>query len=502
MIKKIVISHFNNVAAILQNNKVEEIVVINHGYQVNDIYIGIVHKIFSSINAAFIKLGRYGKSGFIHISDIKALKKDRYINHINEILSINQLVLVQIIKEPTLNKGPRLTANIHLQGRYVVLMPFCNTIIISHKIYDVNERTYLHSLALLMKPDIMGLLIKQTAQGVSEKFILEDIEILKKQWYFIEKTFISMNYPRLIYRDADLIKKIVRDFYEDSIQKIIIDSQYGLRLLYYYLNRWNCISPVTDTSLQLYNKSKCILQDFSIKQAIQEALKSKVKLLYGGYIIIQNYEALTVIDVNSGSFNKSQSSKATILRTNLYAATEIAHQLKMRNINGVIIIDFIDMHSYRDQLQLLEHFNKSLKLDNARPQIVQLSELGLVELTRRRRGQSLQEIFGHTSDSKKYFSRVFFESGLKDFNADRYTEKQILAYKSIKSLFFGKKFKKKIPLEVKRFNFIDNSSKNKYFINFDKMNSVSFFKPKANYIVPLIFYLDCLNYPEINKKYY
>ena len=446
------------------------------------------------------KLGKYGKSGFIHISDIRVLQKNRYTNNIAEILSINQLILVQVVKEPTLNKGPRLTANIHLQGRYIVLMPFCNTISISHKIYDENERIYLHSLALLLKPDGMGILIKSSAQGVLEKFILDDLDILKKQWYFIEKTVISISSPGLMYRDEDIIKKVVRDFYEDSIKKIIIDSKDGLQLLYYYLHKWHCISPVTDTKLQLYNKTECILKDFSIKQTIKDALKGKVRLMYGGYLIIQNYEALTVIDVNSGSFNRSNSSKEAILRTNLYAATEIAYQLRMRNINGVIIIDFIDMYSPRDQLRLLEHFNRLLKYDHAKPQIIQLSELGLVELTRRRRGQSLQEIFGSIGKIQLTSSHSLRKSIISTFNSYQYSEKQLLVYKNIRSLFFSRRFTKLVSLKAKKFNYNSSICDHEYFMNIDTSNHVSLFNPKATYIVPLIFYLNCVKW--YNKVLY
>ena len=157
MSKKIVISNFNNTAAILSNNKIQEIFSVNLNYQVNDIYLGLVHKIFTSINAAFIDLGLDKKSGFIHLNDIRSLKKYYRCNQITDILSVNQLILVQIIKEPTLNKGPRLTTNINLFGRYLVLRPFCNTINISSKIYDKNERSYLYALAVLLKPAAMGL---------------------------------------------------------------------------------------------------------------------------------------------------------------------------------------------------------------------------------------------------------------------------------------------------------------------------------------------------------
>nr|YP_010195652.1 ribonuclease E [Crassiphycus birdiae]UAD83049.1 ribonuclease E [Crassiphycus birdiae] len=490
MIKKIVISHYNNLAAIVENNKIQEIITVSNLYQVNDIYIGTVEKIFSSINAAFIKLNKSGKSGFIHINDVKPLKKGKHIKNIEEILSINQIILVQITKEPTVYKGPRLTANIHLHGKYLVLMPFCNTICISHKIYDYNERTYLHSLAILLKPGKMGLLIKSSAQGIQEDIILNDLDHLKKQWNFIEKAIINHSSPLLLYKDEDLIKKIIRDFYDNNVTKIIIDSKEGLNRLNYYLYKWNCISTSTDqnTSLQLYNQQKCILDQFHIKHAINNALKPKVKLPYGGHIIIESNEALTVIDVNSGSFNKSGNSKEAILKTNFYAAIEIAHQLKIRNINGVIIIDFIDMSSQGDQLQLLEHFNKLLKLDNAKPQIVQLSELGLVELTRRRREKSLRELFMNdrnfriNSTDRRFIK--FIDNNTED--SRRYYDK-LNTYKNIQYLFFNKKFKQHLVLKKKYFK-PGKTFINQYFDYIDKINPIQLLRPKANYIIPLQLY--------------
>nr|YP_009398827.1 ribonuclease E [Cliftonaea pectinata]ARW68001.1 ribonuclease E [Cliftonaea pectinata] len=497
MVKKIVISHFNNVAAVLKNNKIEEVIIINHTYQVNDIYIGVVQKIFSSINAAFIKLGKHGKSGFIHISDIKPLKKNKHISHITDILCINQLILVQIIKEPTLYKGPRLTANIHLHGKYLVLMPFCDIVLVSHKIYDNNERVYLYSLGVLVKPKLMGLLIKSSAQGLNEAAILQDLNLLMQQWYFIQKAVIVSSFPTLVYKDEDLIKKIVRDFYESSIKKVIVDSKYGLKLLYYYLKKWHCISPVIDTKLQLYRKQNCILDKFYIKDAIRNALKPKIKLIYGGYIIIESYEALTIIDVNSGSFNKSDNSRETILRTNFYAAIEIAYQLKIRNINGVIIIDFIDMNYKRDQLQLLEHFSRLLAFDDAKPQVIELSQLGLLELTRRRRGQSLSEIF-IPSRVKKFgnlsiclnddlYSKLFYDT------SNKYIRKEFLLHKNIRFLFFNRRFSNNKLLKYQIFS-PNQFFYYKYFTFIDNIYTIYLFNIKASYIVSLFIYTKFVSY--------
>nr|YP_009502028.1 ribonuclease E [Porolithon onkodes]ASB29630.1 ribonuclease E [Porolithon onkodes] len=432
MSKKIVISSFNNTAAILSNSKIQEFFSVNLNYQVNDIYLGVVHKIFNSINAAFIDLGIEKKSGFIHLKDIKGLKKYNKCSQIADVLFVNQLLIVQIVKEPTLNKGPRLTTNINLFGRYLVLMPFSNTINISHKIYDKNERSYLHALAVLLKPAAMGLLVRSSASGVKEATLVDDLRLLKKQWYFIQKLAIISSSPSLIYKDEDLVQKVVRDLYHKGIYTIFTDSSKILKRLRYYLNRWSCLSINADTKLKLLKKTECILDKFNINATIINALKPKVNLTIGGYLFIETYEAFTIIDVNSGSFNKANNSKETVLRANCYAATEIAYQMKIRNINGIIIVDFIDMDSYRDQLQLLEHFARVLSFDHAKPQIIQLSKLGLVELTRRRRKQSLFEFFYQEHNSNFTFTsrHMFFSDPL-------ITKKKELIYRSVKDLFFS-----------------------------------------------------------------
>ena len=494
MVKKIIISYFNNIAVVLQGTKVQQIILANRMYQLNDIYIGKVHKIFSSINAAFINLGHSRRSGFIHMSDIRNLKRKIQSFRISDILSVNQVLLVQIIKEPTFNKGPRLTANIHLHGKYVVLMPFCSAVLISNLIYDSNERLYLYSLGILIKPKLMGLLLKSSACGVSESLILRDLGSLLQQWYFLQKQFIITHAPALLYKDEDLIQKVIRDLYEKSVSKIVIDSRYVLNLIYYYLKKWSYISPTTRTKIYLYNSHDCILDRFYIKSSIKNALKSKVNLLHGGYLFIQTYEALTVIDVNSGSFNKLNSSKDTVMKVNLYAAIEISYQLRVRNINGVIIIDFIDMSSQKDKLRLIEHFNRLLVDDDCVPRIIQLSELGLLELTRRRKSQTLREVFSRSSTksfcySNKYYSR--FCNLMPKANYDIRAQSSI--NQDIRYLFFGKRFSSAVKL-INKSSIVSYPLVSKYLYFSNKTNVLRFFYPKANYIVPLELYALCAGY--------
>lgn len=435
MLKKIVISRFNNTAAIVHHGRIQEIATVNHLCQVNDIYLGSINKIFTSINAAFVNLGDSKKSGFMHISDMKCLKKNQNLVHVADILSINQMILVQVLKEPTLNKGPRLTANINLFGKYLVLMPFLNSVIVSSRIYDKNERSYLQALAVLLKPATMGLLIRSAASGINEEILLEDLRLLKQQWFFIQKAAISSSSPCLLYKDADLVKKIIRDFYSDDIQLIVADSPESLGQVRYYLNQWRCISSNSSLKLQLFNYPESILERFHINAAILNSLTPRVDLSIGGYLFIESYEAFTVIDVNSGSFNQASTSAENVLRVNCYAATEIAYQLKVRNINGIIIVDFIDMDSHKDQLQLLEHFTCVLNIDDAKPQIIQLSKLGLVELTRRRREQSLFELF-----HGKYKSYATLDMPLISSGTQEYTRRHDLVNKNINILLFNSFF--------------------------------------------------------------
>lgn len=264
---------------------------------------------------------------------------------------------------------------------------------LSRRITNEAERHRLRALGILVKPAGMGLLVRTEAEGVSEEAILEDLELLQRQWETIQQQAASSRPPQLLGRDDDFIQKVLRDVYSSDVNRIVVDTPDGVKRVKQHLKNWNVNKPV-GVLIDYHQEPIPILDYFRVNAAIREALKPRVDLPSGGYIIIQPTEALTVIDVNSGSFTSSATSRETVLWTNCEAATEIARQLRLRNIAGVIIVDFIDMDSRRDQLQLLEHFSKALRADKARPQIAQLSELGLVELTRKRQGQNIYELFG------------------------------------------------------------------------------------------------------------
>lgn len=399
MSKQIVIAEQNRIAAVFSEDQIQELIVATGTHQVGDIYLGIVENVLPGIDAAFVNLGDSERNGFIHVTDLGPLRLRRSAGSITELLAPQQKVLVQIMKEPTGNKGPRLTGNVSLPGRYLVLMPFGRGVNLSRRIRNENERNRLRALAVLVKPAGMGLLVRTEAEGVAEEAIIEDLEALQRQWESIQQEAMSTRPPALLNRDDDFIQRVLRDVYSADVNRIVVDSATGVKRVKQHLLNWSGGKTPQGVLIDHHRDRVPILEYFRVNAAIREALKPRVDLPSGGYIIIERTEALTVIDVNSGSFTRSATARETVLWTNCEAATEIARQLRLRNIAGVIIVDFIDMDSRRDQLQVLENFNKALRSDKARPQIAQLTELGLVELTRKRQGQNIYELFGRPCTS-------------------------------------------------------------------------------------------------------
>lgn len=394
MPKQIIIAEQYRIAAVFSEDQIEEIVVAAGTHQVGDVYLGVVENVLTSIDAAFVNIGDGDRNGFIHITDLGPLKMRRSSGSISDLVVPQQRVLVQVMKEPTGNKGPRLTGNISLPGRYVVLLPFGRGVNLSRRIRSESERNRLRALAILIKPAGMGILVRTEADGMPEEQIIEDLDNLQRQWEGIQQDVATTRQPTLLDRERDFVQRVLRDLYSTDVNRIVTDSSDGLRRIKQHLLNWGDGKIPSGLLLDHHRERTPILEYFRVNAGIREALKPRVDLPSGGYVIIEPTEALTVIDVNSGSFTKSQTSRETVLWTNCEAAVEIARQIRLRNIAGVIVVDFIDMDTRRDQLQLLEYFNKALRADKSRPQIAQLTELGLVELTRKRQGQSIYELFG------------------------------------------------------------------------------------------------------------
>ena len=381
--KKIIIAERDNIAAVLENGKVTDFFIHRGEVLLGDVYLATVDNILPSIDAAFVNVGTE-RMGFLHAQDIMGK------GTLKEKLSPKQKLIVQVVKEPTGHKGPRVTTEISLPGRFLVLMPYEPGVSVSKKIENSRERARLKAIMNLIKPVGVGVIIRTEAEGQSEADIQEDLEILLEKWNNIITSAETLTPPNLIYRDQDLLYRVIREACTEDVKEIVVDTAFALSRVQNILQNWHMNK---DVAVTLYKGTEPLLIAYDIHKEIKAALNVKVNMPSGGYLFIQQTEALTVIDVNSGKFTSSSTQDETILKTNIEAVHEIARQLRLRNIGGMIIIDFIDMMSRADKLAMLEELEIALEPDKAKPQVGQLSDLGLVELTRHRQGQSLSEIF-------------------------------------------------------------------------------------------------------------
>ncbi|MDQ6971442.1 MAG: Rne/Rng family ribonuclease, partial [Mariprofundaceae bacterium] len=406
------VTPFETRVARVENGLAEEVYIERErerGLRGN-IYNGRVQRVLPGIQASFVDIG-LPRAGFLYAGDIAqpeskvsdaqeadetdgkedeasspAQTTQRQIPEINTLIRENQHLTVQVSKEPIASKGPRLTSLISLAGRYLVYLPGHDHVGIAHRIEDSDERSRLLELVNDIKPDGCGIIVRTVAEGRGQDELKLDLDYLLRLWADIENRMQHAAPASLIHNELNLYLRMMRDFVDADVEKIHVDSRDAYERMLSFAKRF---MPEVADRLYYYPGERPIFDVYGVEEEINRALKRRVELKSGGHLVIDQTEALIAIDVNSGSFTSSRTMEETSFKTNLEAVHEIVHQLRLRNLGGIIVVDFIDMQEEESKRRLLEVLAEALSRDHAKTHIIQLSELGLVEMTRKRTRESL-----------------------------------------------------------------------------------------------------------------
>ncbi|ACM61204.1 ribonuclease G [Caldicellulosiruptor bescii] len=377
--------------AVLEDKELVEIYIEREDSQsiVGNIYKGVVENILPGMDAAFVNIGQE-KNAFLYLGDVNRLEfgdTDEYYEIKTNPLALRcgQEIVVQVIKEGYDQKGPRVTTNITLPGRYLVLLPCTEYVGVSKRIESEEERQRLKEIACRIRPEGMGLIVRTAAENKSEEILKSELEFLKNMWKKIRQKSCQ-SAPVLLYKDYDLVFKAVRDMFTNQVDRFVINDRKKYNKIIEFLSSY---APSLKSKVEYFNLATNIFEYFQIEQKLSKALSKRVWLKSGGYIVIDETEALTVIDVNTGKYVGKTDVAETILKTNLEAAQEIARQLRLRDIGGIIIIDFIDMKNPDHQKIVLDALKEALKRDKTKTVVVDITPLGLVEMTRKKVRQRL-----------------------------------------------------------------------------------------------------------------
>ena len=380
--------------AVVENGMLQELQIerIQNRGLVGNIYQGKVKRVLPGMQAAFVDIG-LERSAFLHVSEILShysddTALDESQSDITKLLHEGQPIIVQVIKDELGSKGARLTTHITVPSRYLVLMPENPHVGVSQRIEDEEERNRLKGI---LKDDEAGpgYIIRTAAEGASEAELQRDAAFLEKLWQRIDKRLKVSSAPTLIYEDLSIELRMVRDMVADTIEKIRIDSVSVHSKTTQFVAEF---IPDLNNRLEHYQGGRPLFDVYNIEDEIQKALHRQVPLKSGGYLIIDQTEAMTTIDINTGAFVGHRNLEETIFRTNLEAASALARQLRLRNLGGIIIIDFIDMKDEEHKRQVLRTLEKALEHDHAKTHISEVSSLGLVEMTRKRTRESLEHV--------------------------------------------------------------------------------------------------------------
>ncbi|SES74620.1 RNAse G [Natronincola peptidivorans] len=382
--------------ALLENQELVEVYIErkNNKRIVGNIYKGRVTNVLPGMQAAFVDIG-LEKNCFLYVKDAipQEYENDRNERYkdvcIKDIVKEGQEIIVQVIKEPIGSKGARVTTHITLPGRYLVLMPQTDYLGISRRITKEEEREKLRDEVKEIKPQNMGVIVRTAAKGKRKEAFNDDIKFLLKLWQRIEKEKKLGFAPRMIYKDFDLVNKTMRDIFSKEIDSFIINNKTEFKNI---VELAELISPSLIDRIKLYDDALEIFDYYNIETQIKNSISRKIWLKSGGYIVIDSTEALTVIDVNTGKYVGTINLDDTVFNTNIEAAKEIAKQLRLRDIGGIIIVDFIDMINENFNQEVLEILEKSLDKDRTKTKVLGMTALGLVEITRKKVRQRLESL--------------------------------------------------------------------------------------------------------------
>ncbi len=385
-----------NRVAILEDGVLAEFLIERPDEQrrAGNIYRGKVENVLPGMQAAFIDIGEE-KNAFLYIDDVLPKEGDSENSEtvknssIQDLLHEGQDIVVQMIKEPIGTKGPRVVTQITIPGRYLVLVPAVDYIGISRRIEDEAERDRLKTVVASFKATGVGLIVRTAAEGIEGAELQSDYEFLINVWEKIKKKTKKGPCPTLLYRDHDFLYRILRDYLGKDVNRLLIDENdtytKALELI-------KTLAPSLKNRVQLYSGAAPLFEVFNVESQVEKALRRKVWLECGAYLVFDQTEALTVIDVNTGKFTGTTCLEDTVFQTNLMAAGEIAHQIRLRNLAGIIIVDFIDMRSDDERNQVIARLEEEFARDKVKANILGFTSLGLLELTRKKVRQSLREI--------------------------------------------------------------------------------------------------------------
>ncbi|MBV8155967.1 MAG: Rne/Rng family ribonuclease [Candidatus Eremiobacteraeota bacterium] len=385
---------WENRVAILEDGDLAELYIEREERVIGSIYKGKVQNVLPGMGAAFVDIG-LGRNAFLYVDDIN--KQPLNIGDveitsghsgftISEKVKKGDDILVQIVKEPRGLKGARISTNISLPGRYLILMPTGKYSGVSRKIDSADERNRLKAVMKRIRPEGMATVVRTAAAGVSEAELIADLGVLIRMWHGILETYKRAPSPSLLHKDMNLVYKAARDFITSDVERVLIDDEEEFRKVRDFLQ---LLGPQYLSRLEYYNSGRSLFEDYRINDELQKLMKPKIALPSGGSIVIESTEALTVIDVNSGKFTGGRNLEDTILKTNLEAAHEIARQVRLRDIGGIIVVDFIDMSSEASRSKVIKALEDGLRRDRTRATIQSFSNLGLLEFTRKRVGKDL-----------------------------------------------------------------------------------------------------------------